>query len=248
MQALIKTLGPQIRNKKVMQILEDFALNEMNELSMRQLAIRAFAGPRDSEDRLLELARNNKIPDDLQMAVAGVLQTAWRQSVREEAAKILRLPAGKAGQLPPVSVLAEKTGDAMHGKEVFNTICSTCHQVGNAGTNFGPALTEIGTKLPKQALYSSILYPDQGISFGYEGYRFKMKDGSEAFGLIVSETSDKVEIKYLATQQTLNKADIVSRVKLNNSLMPANLQSTMSEQDLVDLVEYLSTLKTIAMR
>ena len=143
-----------------------------------------------------------------------------------------------------VSLLAEKTGDAAHGQEVFRTTCVTCHQVGSEGINFGPALTEIGSKLPKLALYNSILYPDQGISFGFEGFRFQMKDGTEAIGLIVSETSDKVEIKYLATQQTLNKSDIQTRMKLNNSLMPANLQSTMSEQDLVDLVEYLASLQS----
>jgi hypothetical protein len=41
----------------------------------------------------------------------------------------------------------------------------------------------------------------------------------------------------------VNKADVVSKTKLENSLMPANLQSTMSEQDIVDLVQYLQTLK-----
>jgi putative heme-binding domain-containing protein len=94
-----------------------------------------------------------------------------------------------------------------------------------------------------EALYRSILYPDQGISFGYEGYSFKLKDGSEAFGMIASETENEVEIKYINNKQIINKADIVSREQIDNSLMPSNLQAGMTEQDLVDLVEYLKTLK-----
>jgi putative heme-binding domain-containing protein len=70
-----------------------------------------------------------------------------------------------------------------------------------------------------------------------------MKDGSEAFGMIVSETEDKVDVRYMTAQQTLDPKNILSRTQLNNSLMSSNLQSLMSEQELVDLVEYLSSLK-----
>jgi hypothetical protein len=44
-------------------------------------------------------------------------------------------------------------------------------------------------------------------------------------------------------QQTVLKEKIQSRTKLESSLMPSNLQATMTEQELVDLVEYLITLK-----
>ena len=111
------------------------------------------------------------------------------------------------------------------------------------GVNFGPDLSEIGAKLSREAMYTSILYPDQGISFGYEGYMIKLRDGSSAFGRIVSETADKVEMQYMNNPQTVNKADIVSRTQLPNSLMPGNLQALLTEEELVDLVEYLAGLK-----
>jgi putative heme-binding domain-containing protein len=192
----------------------------------------------------LALAKDNKIPADLQTAAAGVFQTAWRSNIREDGAKYLKLPGSKEGtSLPSISVLVDKEGKASHGKEVFETLCSTCHQVDNEGVNFGPDLSEIGNKLSKEALYTSILYPDQGISFGYEAYRIKLKDGSTAFGRIVSETADKIDLQYMTQQQTLNKGDVVSKTKMETSLMPGNLQSSMTEQDLVDLVEYLQQLK-----
>ncbi|MGC3942994.1 MAG: hypothetical protein QM762_00415 [Chryseolinea sp.] len=109
--------------------------------------------------------------------------------------------------------------------------------------NFGPDLSGIGDKLSPEALYTSILFPDQGISFGYEGYKLVLNDGSTAVGRIVSETGDKVDLQYMANQQTVQKSNIASRSKLDSSLMPSNLQSSMSEEELVNLVQYLSLLK-----
>ncbi len=244
-QSLVKALRPGMWRAKTIELMESVMLDATKDIELRKLAAKTFGGPWESENRLLELAKENKIPTDLYTVVGGVFQSAWRSTLRDEGAKYIKLPGNKEGSvLPAISVLAEKSGDAIKGKVVFSTLCATCHQVNGEGVNFGPALSEIGSKLPKDALYSSILYPDQGISFGYEGYRIQLKDGSSAFGRIVSETEDKVVMQYMNNQQTVVKAEIVSRLKLENSLMPSNLQSSMSEGDLIDLVEYLSALKT----
>ena len=243
--ALVKALRPGMGRPKTIALMESIMLDSVKDLELRKVAVKTFGGRWESENRLLELAKENKIPKDLYVAVGGVFQTAWRSTLREEGAKYIQLPGNKAGSvLPAISVMSEKEGDAVKGKVVFTSLCANCHQVNGEGVDFGPALSEIGSKLPKEALYTSILYPDQGISFGYEAYQFQLKDGSSAFGKIVSETADKVVVQYMNNQQTVAKADITSRVKLENSLMPSNLQSSMSEQELIDLVEYLSLLKT----
>jgi putative membrane-bound dehydrogenase-like protein len=242
--ALVKALRPGMGNTKAITLMENIMLDSTKDLELRKLAVKNFGGRWESENRLLELAKENKIPKDLYVAAGGVFQTAWRSTLRDEGAKYIRLPGHKAGTvLPAISMLVEKVGDVAKGKEVFSTACANCHQVNGVGVDFGPALSEIGSKLPKEALYTSILYPDQGISFGYEGYQFQLKDGSTAFGKIVSETSDMVVVQYMNNQQSIVKGQIVSRMKLENSLMSSNLQSAMSEQELIDLVEYLSGLK-----
>jgi putative membrane-bound dehydrogenase-like protein len=243
-QAMIKALWPYMYDKKTIDIMERVMMDTSKEMELRKLAVKTFGGPWESEDRLLLLAKEKKIPITLQSAAAGVFETAWRATLRDEAAKYLRLPGSKEGtSLPTVSVLVGKTGDAMKGKDVFKTICSSCHRLNKEGVDFGPDLSEIGDKLPKEAIYTAILYPEQGISFGYEGWRIKLTDGSSAFGRIISETEDKIDVQYMNNQQTVLKENILSRTKLESSLMPSNLQATMTEQELVDLVEYLSTLK-----
>ena len=113
--------------------------------------------------------------------------------------------------------------------------------------DFGPRLSEIGTKLGKDAIYESILDPSAGISCGFEAGQFELKNGDEPFGIVASETADEVAVK---TQNGITskykKSEIVKRDKMATSIMPTGLQLTMSQTDLVDLVEYLTTLKKAA--
>ena len=80
-------------------------------------------------------------------------------------------------------ILALKA-NAEEGKKIFTNSCATCHKVSTTGYDFGPALTEIGSKLPKEGLLDAIVHPSAGIGFGYEGWELKMKDGSTLSGII----------------------------------------------------------------
>jgi len=143
-----------------------------------------------------------------------------------------------------IDALVERKGDAAHGKEIYSTYCVACHVSGKEGVEFGPALSDIGNKLSKQFLYSSIIYPSAGINFGYEGYNVKMNDGSSATGYILSRTEDAVTLKMMGgTQKEIPLADIENLEAMDKSLMTEGLANVMSEDDLVDLIEYLGTLK-----
>jgi hypothetical protein len=61
-------------------------------------------------------------------------------------------------------------------------------------------------------------------------------------GKIVSETADKIELQYMSTNQSIDKSQVVSKTQMETSLMPGNLHSSMSQEELVDLIEYLSGL------
>jgi len=112
------------------------------------------------------------------------------------------------------------------------------------GTDFGPALTEIGDKLPKSGLHHAILDPSAGIGFGYEGWTIKTRDGQQLIGMIASETDDEVVMKLIGgIQRRVPKNTIAERKRMDTSLMPQGLERTMNEADLVNLVEYLSTLR-----
>jgi putative heme-binding domain-containing protein len=93
-------------------------------------------------------------------------------------------------------------------------------------------------------MYEAILNPSAGISFGYEGWEVKMKDGTTWVGMVASETDGELVLKVPGgVLQKCAKGEVVSRTKLKASLMTPNLHTVIPEADLVDLVEYLMTLK-----
>ena len=119
-----------------------------------------------------------------------------------------------------------------------------CHQVGNEGFGFGPALTEIGSKLPKEGQLEALLHPSAGIGFGYEGWDLTMKDGSKLSGIIASKTETDIDLRLPGgNKQSIKTADVKSMSKLQESMMPDGLDQAMSAQELADLLEYLDRLK-----
>ena len=138
-------------------------------------------------------------------------------------------------------------GDISNGKKVFfrpASACATCHQINGQGIDFGPKLSGIGTKLGKEALYLSILEPSAGIAFGYEAWLLKLNNGAESLGIITSRTDTEITITALGGISTTYKIEeIKSNTKLPNSIMPPGLHTTMSPQELVDMVTYLHSLK-----
>jgi putative membrane-bound dehydrogenase-like protein len=214
--------------------------------ALRVPAVTALGRSRGGEQALLALAKADRLSDDASKLEAGrVLGGSRDESIRHQATQVLasmvKIPEGVA--LPPITELAARTGDAEGGREVFTLMCATCHQVGSEGIAFGPALTEIGSKLPKEGLLASIIDPNQGISFGYEGWTVETKDGTTLVGLITSETDNSITMRAVGgLDSKIEKDSITKREKMSASLMTA-LAPAMTEKQLVDLVEYLAALR-----
>jgi putative membrane-bound dehydrogenase-like protein len=164
------------------------------------------------------------------------------------------LPPQKAkdGQvLPPIAQLARLSGDAAAGASVFrNTTganCIACHEIGNEGRMVGPPLTTVGQKLSKAQLYEAILYPSNAILMEYENWVVKTKKGDVITGLKVEDTPDHITIKDINARYHDIDLDQIERKAMQKiSLMPDNLSGAMTMKELVDLVEYLSTLRNKA--
>ena len=238
--ASIRSVG----SKESLDILKTVALDDKRPLALRRDATRAIGGSQDGEDLILNLLKENKLTGELKGAGVQSVSGAWRKSVRAEAAKYLDGGTANVQKHPPVTELAQMKGDAAKGKETFKMYCSTCHQVNGEGADFGPKLSEIGSKLPKEAEYLAIYQPSAGISFGYEGWEVKFKDGSSVTGIVSSKTETDLIMKFPGgTTQEYKMSNVKSMKELDESMMPSGLQDAMSTADLTGLVEYLSSLK-----
>ena len=236
------------REKSIVPVLLPLVKDEQLDAATRRQIVRALAQVQEGAAQLLKLAQDGQLPKDVEFTATMELNQAPWPQLKDLAAHTLPAPRGRnAESLPPLPELLRMNGEAAHGALVFarpDVACITCHRINDKGVDLGPALSEIGAKLGKDALYEAILDPSAGIAFGYENWRITLKSGDDLEGLIVSDTADEIVLKDAKAIPThIKKSDIVSRQKLKTSLMPAGLQQAMSTQDLVDLVEYLSLLK-----
>jgi putative heme-binding domain-containing protein len=196
---------------------------------------------------LLGIVQEKQLPDDLTVSATNVLFSSTDMALREAASKHLTLPpTADATPLPPIPVLLKQPGDHLLGKDVFNKAgtCIKCHRVRGEGKEVGPDLSEIGSKLTKEALLVSILDPSAGISHNYETYNIILNSGNIVSGLLVSKTDTAVTIKTAeAIDKVYSLSDIDEMVKSPVSLMPADIQKAMTAGELVNLLAFLSTLK-----
>lgn len=215
--------------------------------SVRTAAVTALGANLPGQKELLSLVTSGKLLPEQNFAAATALLSSSDDAIKTEAGKHLQLPAtADSKPLPPVAELVQQTGDLEKGKVIFQTVgtCVKCHKVKGEGKEVGPDLSEIGTKLSKEAMYVSILDPSAGISHNYETHVLVLEDGTTVSGIIVSETEAEVAIKTIeAIIRKVPHEEITLKKKQNLSLMPADLQRTLTAQNLVDLVEYLMSLK-----
>ena len=235
-------------DKQAVGLLLPVLSDSARDVALRKQAVRSLARTSEGAGELLKLAKEEKLADDLKFTASAELNAVRWPEIKAGAAKIFPPAQGQnSAPLPPLSELVKMKGDPANGARIFTNAspgCANCHVVNGRGVELGPNLSEIGTKLGKDALIESILEPSSGVSFGYEAWNFTLKNGDEVYGLIASETADEVAVKSIGGIITrLKKSDLESRQQSKLSIMPAGLQAAMTPQELVDLVEYLADLK-----
>jgi putative membrane-bound dehydrogenase-like protein len=229
------------------RMLIDTLLDGEQAFSVRADATRGLAISNLGQKRILELAKENRFPAELKVLAGGLLVSIQDQDLKRQVGELFPQPkTASQAPLPPLDQLAQRTGDAARGQELYKTkgTCSNCHIVQGQGKMVGPDLSEIGTKLPREALYVSILDPSAGISHNFETYQALLDSGQTVSGVLVSQDAEAITLRTAeAIDRKLPRAEVESFKKSEKSVMPDNLHQLVSEQELVDLVEYLTTLK-----
>lgn len=145
-----------------------------------------------------------------------------RQKVYQDYKSVLRLPAV-----------------AKNGHEVFKRNCAQCHTHSGEGVAVGPDLTSVHNQ-PAEALLLHILIPSYEIVPGYTSYDIETKDGRVLTGLIASETATSITLRRsLGASDSILRSNIATVSSSGLSLMPDELEKTMTRQELADLIAFL---------
>jgi putative heme-binding domain-containing protein len=136
-------------------------------------------------------------------------------------------------------------GDAARGQTVFRRAelnCVKCHALSAAGGNIGPDLSGVGANSPVDYLVDTLLYPSQQIKEQYLTRNVLTVDGQVVRGIVVTRDDERVILRDAEGREVRLSVEDIEEESDGPSLMPEGLHHLMSEQDLVDLVRFLSEL------
>lgn len=239
-----------------LRTLQSLILDAAAMLELRQVAIEALASTRPGTVWLLDMHQQGRLPKELVPLTGRLLRNSPFQGERNRAL-LLFPPAGKLDpkNLPPIAELARRSGDPARGKAVWNASlngpaqCVKCHAIRGVGGQIGPDLSMIGKKASRENLYESILFPSRAIADQYLQHQVVTTSEATISGLLVADTPDAIILRDANGKDiVIAKKEIDGEVrKLKVSLMPEDIAAALTEEELVDLVAYLETLRTPAL-
>jgi putative heme-binding domain-containing protein len=247
-ETAIKLL-PRLDSGKAAAKLESILTDAGYPLPLRREAIRTLAATVPGANQLIGLAKAGKISDEIKTEATTTLYAHLNRNVREDAAKVLPPPKTADGRtLPPIFELVRRDGDAARGATVFfreaANSCAGCHRIAGKGRWVGPDLSTIGVKYGREELLQSILNPSSAVGYNFRPYILALKDGRVVTGLPVEESASAIVLKTAEGKSVrVAKSEIEESQVSAVSLMPEGLAQTMTDQQLVDLLAYLGTLK-----
>jgi putative membrane-bound dehydrogenase-like protein len=136
------------------------------------------------------------------------------------------------------SVLTLKP-DSKNGHSIFSRTCTACHVVSGEGNVVGPDLTGIRNQ-PSDVLLLHIIVPEYEIMPTYTCYNVETKDGRSLTGLLAVESAASITLRQaLGHEEIIPRSNIATMSASSLSLMPDELEKTMTKQDMADLIGFL---------
>jgi putative heme-binding domain-containing protein len=140
---------------------------------------------------------------------------------------------------------AQHHGNPINGERVHRRSelgCQKCHAIAGAGGSVGPDLTSIGASAQPDYIVESLLLPNAKIKEGFHSLVISTVSGKIHTGIKVSESETSIVLRDSDDQEvTIAKKDIDEK-KDGRSLMPDGTIDSLTQEELYDLVRFLSLL------
>ncbi len=238
-------LDPEAAAPRAVEVLSANPVDDPTEV------FAAFVGRKNGPDLLAKALADKKLPADV--ARSGI--RAVRASGRDYAALVAALT--KAGGLTNVNhnlTVAEmealtaevrKQGNPVQGEAIYRRLdlsCQKCHAIAGAGGQVGPDLSSIGASAQIDYIIDSILLPNKAIKENYHSLVINSISGKVVTGIKVRETKTELVLRDAEDKEITIPIKSIDDRSDGGSLMPEGLADTLTRQEMVDLVRFLSEL------
>ncbi len=162
-------------------------------------------------------------------------------AIRDAAARVLApASAGERQKVFEAYLPAlNQSPDPARGREVFRTHCAACHLLEGFGSAVGPDLAGVRDR-PADQLLGDILLPSRTVTAGYSAYMIETRDGDSLTGVIANESATAITLRQKdGVETTLLRSQIQTVYASSLSMMPEDLEQTITPRQMADLIAYL---------
>lgn len=172
---------------------------------------------------------------------------SWGRVVLGAAAACALLVAGApllAEALQAGGQAAPPVGDASRGKALVESgDCFDCHRIDDRGSRLGPDLSDIGSRRSADRLEQAMVAPDEEVIPENRFVRIVTKEGVTLTGRLLNQDAMSVQlINPKEELKTYLRANLREYTIVDKGLMPSS-QGKLTDQQVADIVSYLSSLK-----
>ena len=132
-------------------------------------------------------------------------------------------------------------GNAANGERLFWSTCGSCHALNGRGGPLGPDVPRMAQGRSRESLTRAIREPKASVAEGYQPVTLVTRDGRRVRATRKSE--DAFSIQVMDADGKLRgflKSDLRDIVRDTNGLMPAFGPDRLSDQDLADVLAFVS--------
>jgi putative membrane-bound dehydrogenase-like protein len=197
---------------------------------------------------LLAAISANRIPkQDMTAEVVRQLRSVKDTNVQQQVAKIYgtarEVSADKKAEIDKYRRIygagGSQPGNASPGRVVFNKVCAQCHTLFDVGGKVGPDITG-ANRGDVNYLLENILDPNAVIPNEYRATEIETKDGRSLTGIIKRQDDQSIVLQTANELVTLPRNEIESQRLSQLSMMPEGLLATLKDQEVRDLIYYLT--------
>ena len=246
-------MGPHLKNDPAAAAKDAVKeLTQTTSAAQARLIIGSYCALNKGPEILRTQLAGKQLPEEVALAGIRVAQA----SGRDMSALITEFT--RAGSLAPIGaslspaqrkdLLAEmsKNGNASRGREIYlrpAQLCATCHAVNGTGGKVGPDLSAVGGYMTPESLLESLLNPSTSIKQGYETVLITKKDGTVVSGTLDRKTAQRARVRDALGNIVLVPNGEIDQLEVSQvSLMPPGLTSSLRQDELADLMKYLTSL------
>jgi len=221
----------------------------------RRDALNALAARVGSSKALLAAVGNGSVPSkDLSADLVRQLRNHKSREIEAELKKVWgtvrETSSDRARQIARYRAMLTSrpavAPDRELGRAVFARTCQQCHTLFGVGGKVGPELTG-SNRADLEYVLSNVLDPSALIGKDYIAHVVATADGRILTGLIRGEDKDAVTLQTANETVVIPRDEIDQRKPSDQSMMPEDLWSSLSDHEVRSLVAYLASPAQVPM-